>query len=186
MSVSKRTQFIFDTFYKDKAKAKNKRIIEHYNKYYSSIELSEKFNFRICEVKTMEYVVAYYMDVIKYKESHFYSDINYQEDSKNHLEEIHSKKINFPKVASFSAKWLLKDPPASIFYDKDYIPTDEEEQLVYTANETCVLSYVMEVIDIDFDDKNEIYGDILYHFKFRNFDHRHFILIFTLIEKMYK
>jgi hypothetical protein len=186
MPISKRTKFIFDNFYIEKAKSKNRHIIRHYNEYYNNIDLPDEFEFSVCEVKVMEYVIAYYLDVIKYKESHFHSDIDYEKEPDKHLAEIHNKKINSHKVASFSAKWLLKDTPASIRYKKEYSPTDKEKRLVYTANEGCVLSYVAEILKIKIDSNQEIFGDILYHFKFRKFDHRHFILIFNLLEQMYK
>ncbi|MBR8842406.1 hypothetical protein [Pseudoalteromonas sp. JC3] len=201
MQFSNRTNYIFEKYYLAKAKEKSKQIIFHYNQCFENLK-SERIEFYLSEEKIREAVHAYFIDVIKYKESHFYCEHKFPESAEMHLDEIHSKKINNEKVASLSAKWLLRYCPASFIVPEDYVPNELERKFCLGFNEMSTLSYVYNLLNLQFPEQEEIEAtkceatklvfentqklldDILYHFKFRTYDHRHFILVFSSLVRI--
>lgn len=128
-----------------------------------------------------------YLDVIKYKDFHFYSEEEFENSPIKHLDVIHKKKlVNRAKVASFTAKWLLKESPINV-WAKVCAPNQEETGLIYIINEACVATYIFKIVlEIDLNNTkiSPHIEDILYHFKFRTFDQKSFIIMFNMLKKI--
>ena len=188
MRTPKRIDYAFHKYYFERSKEKHAQIINHYQKYLDNLCLSENISYSLSEVEVDEVIYAYYLDVIKYKESHFSSDIGYPSENDNYLDSIHNKFINNDKVASLSAKWLLKHQIISFNVEGSYNPTCDESTLMYSANTCCVLSYICTILELPetaLEGGDTIWDDLLYHFQYRNYDERHFFLINKLLRKLY-
>lgn len=192
MNSSEKIDFIYLQYYKEKAKRLYDVLAEYYEKYYSELSLPEESTYSLNYVDLQESVYAYYMDVIKYKESHFCSNSNkFEDDPLKFIEDVHVKTINDSKSAALISKWLLKNSPMSINILDYKQLSDDHRKIIHSANACCVLSYIFNILGIDDEIEfsvvqDELVEDLLYHFMFRSFDHRHFIMNFNLLQELFE
>ncbi len=185
---NRKIQEIFDLHYKERASEKANNVRNYFTDYYKGFKWSTKeVNLLISYQLLEEVILGYFIDVIKYKESHFSCD-NVSCNGKHTSKCIHvDKRINYSKSASFSLYWLLKHPIAFIDTGQDIFLSSKDKKQILAANAMCSLSYSLSLIGIDdIDDNEKIYDDIIYHLLFRPYDVRHFIIMFEMLEKKYK
>lgn len=148
-----------------------------------------------------ELTLAAFVDTIRYKEYHLTPKNNYGVDMTTpntrdwhdalHLEpDSNSSSKNHSlikpsKVAAFTAKWILKYKPINVIAKDEYslINMNSEQVKRSTSfNEKFALLYCLKAImNIDHGISHDILSTILYHFKYRQFDDRHFQIIFELL-----
>lgn len=163
--------------YLDMSEAYSDRIEDRRNEFVSIASIIEEdLNGKgkvICSLERLDTaVVSYFYDVLRYKDFH---DIPFD------------GKINFPKVFSFSAKWLLKEKPFYIQYS-DEVNTGNYGinkislllKLANEINEIILIQWMLESHNYHSNKANKRKDDLvfsesemnglIYNFKFRDFD----------------
>ncbi len=199
--LSIRIEDIFEEFYSDAAEDKYIHLIRAIDIFTDQFDLrpgKKDFLVNVESFKLRALVHSYYLDVIRYKEYNFNPS---KEDtggkkiapfSLEWVEYIHDsrKKISDNKAASLTCKWLMKYLPIQI-HPRDYncVLSDDEEQVILNYNAFFSLSHCADILDISISEEDIsplLYEELLYHLRYRNFDERHFYMVFGLISNSYK
>ena len=103
--------------------------------------------------------------------------------------EKNGKRLKLSKVAALTAKWLLKYKPITLLVDDDQSVKKIDphtRRIASFINEDFALSHALILMKIDPKKIAEnMQEGLLYHFKYRPFDERHFFLIFEMIEERF-
>jgi hypothetical protein len=194
MSKSLRIEAIIREYYAERAKKKWLSLKGHAFSYLSSVEGLKNFSASLDPIAVEQLCDAYFIDVVRYKEYHSTPDKPdikpFSEDWAFHLHSEHSgKRVKFSKIAALTVKWLLKYHPIVLQLDKGVsvssLPSQERRTASF-INEAFALSYSLDIIKVEFSkiDPKEC-EDLLYHFKYRNYDERHFFLLYEYLRKKY-
>lgn len=188
-SISKRYSHIFNQYYAQTAKKRFHFCITFIDSWISKIDIGDEFIHVVDHERLSKAIDSYFLDVIKYKEYHFNSDIEdvYSEAWCKDVHEEH--RINDSKVAAFTAKWLLKAAPISIM-PKDFsssTPRPENDDICH-INERfaldCSLYALFRNSYLNLDASS--YENLYYDFKYRNYDERIYFSKFSLLFELVK
>lgn len=196
-SISKRTDYIFNEFYKDECRAKYERTVKEINSWMQKAKIDkEKFETNVSHARLYASMHSYYLDVIRYKEYHFDAKDIADFFSPEYMKFIHeSRQLNPPKVAALTTKWLLKAKPLILeARPKVNEISQNERSMLVSANEQFIVNHALQLMDITFantkiDDRKLLVKDlseILYHLLFRDTDDRNLILTFSVLYRKYK
>lgn len=168
--ISARIDAIFRNYYQGQARAKTDELIAGAITYLRAFDLDDNFEGYVDDLLVSKLVNSYILDVIRYKEYHF----NYKDEFSSYgvwEAWVHKEKsLNNSKKAAFTAKWLVKVMPIHILNGGGR-PNYEEGVDIYTVNETFALREAFAIVGVDDECvPDELKKDILYNFKFRNFD----------------
>ena len=185
-SRKRRVNYIFDCFYKKKAQEIQSALIDHTKYFCSKVSVPDSVSCTINQINLSEASIAYCIDIIKFKEYHFFSNTEYTENDFDKLEEVHSKRINSVKIATFIAKWLLKFPIISIDLGSHRLSSFsvQEQRLISRINQINTFSYVGRVLNLT-DIPKELEHQYLYNFQYRNYDHRNYFIKFDHLKQLY-
>lgn len=184
--ASRRISHIYNHCYKQRADQKCLQMIRAAEAMMRVFGVNDEcYDWFISPFKIQKCVESYYLDVIKYKEFHF-NPINEDCDvtSPDFINSVHEKLVNESKAAAFSVKWILKSMPIYVLAKKTL--SKDESMLLDMVNEIFAFRYAVRLMDIDpnkIDDTDT--RDILYHLKYRNYDDRNLMLIFSLLKKQF-
>jgi hypothetical protein len=178
--ISSRYSRIFATYYWEKARSRFDFIQSYSSFFLEGIAFKEKLHCYVDTVKTDAFITSYFLDVIKFKEYHFQPSSEDEDEKVIHGE----KMLNHSKVASFTAKWLLKYCPI-VMVPKEGVTLDLfERRLLQNAPFILALNVALRAMDIRPDTVPlDIYKSIVYHLRFREYDDRSLILYFELLKK---
>lgn len=199
--VSPRIDRIFKDFYKDAAVERYLLLVKMAQEFVGQLDILSGCNVYISDLKILKAVDSYFLDVIRYKEYHFQTEMgdaaSRTESEKSEREnafygkewahKVHvGKLINDSKVAAFLAKWLLKASPIYIVPDDSEKLSEDQKSVLICANELFALTCALYALRIDIKDISpEDIDDILYNFRFRAFDERAYFTKFDLMKRIY-
>jgi hypothetical protein len=191
MSKSERVEAIFDKFYKSEAIKKANSLHSHVLQYLTAISDLEMFEASLKEFCIKRLTDAYFIDVIRYKEYHLspksvdgvkHGSMTEPWTAALHNQETGSK-INDPKIAALTVKWLLRYQPISL---KGLLPYEDIPETALRKaefiNESFALAHASSVLKVS-GLSEKLVGDLLYHFKYRPYDERHFFIIFDVLSR---
>lgn len=186
--LSKKVEEIFSNYYYEKSHEMVNFIRIQSQEILGKIDLSDEFDAYRDMHTIITLVDSYYLDVIRYKEYHF--DGLEDSNSDDWLQSIHLKKfISNNKSASLCSKWILKFQPIQIHTsDPDYQPTKDETKLILSVNSYLAISCSLAILKID-PRKNKniqpLLDEIVYHMMYRQFDEKHFFLVYGQLSGEY-
>jgi hypothetical protein len=188
--ISGRIKNIYSRYYQARAQDKFSYIIKHIDQFADSYELNDTYCLSFLDITIKALVESYFLDVIRYKEYHF-SPAGFPEytgDSDSWCESIHNKKISESKVAAYTAKWLLKYSPLVVLPDSEdrYTISPEDLKKILSINAVFCLDHIRKILSgkgkcPKLLSDESIISELIYTFRFRNFDERHFFSILRLM-----
>jgi hypothetical protein len=195
--VSKRIDYIFRKYYYDICGRKINHILQEGSNNIRALSLDpNRFDWGIDKYRVRDVAISYYFDVIKYKEYHFNpkseTEKPFDPFSDQFMDAIHlphadtrkDKVISTPKVAAFTAKWLLKYMPIYIFPRPNVSPSAEEKEKISNINIIFVLEHSLGLMGRNAEHQiKENIDDLLYHLKYRSIDDRSLILAFSILHR---
>jgi hypothetical protein len=189
--ISGRIKYIYSSYYFNRAEEKFNHIIVHINQFAAKCGLSDDYCLSFLDITIRALVESYYLDVIRYKEYHFNpaGSAEYGSSQDTWCESVHNKKISKSKAAAYTAKWLLKYSPITILPDsvsRDEI-SPEDLKRILSINAVFCLDHIRKILTTEQGYPNSlnddrVISDLIYTFRFRNFDERHFFMIFDLMD----
>jgi hypothetical protein len=189
--VSGRIKYIYSNYYLDRAEEKFSHIIKHIDQFADQCGLSDDYSLFCSDATIKALVDSYFLDVIRYKEYHFNpvgSDRYTSSNSDVWCDAVHNKKISKSKVASYTAKWLLRYSPVLVFTDSEdrYEISSEDKKRILSINAVFCLDHIRKILSTEgrcpkLLNDDSIISEMIYSFRFRNFDERHFFTILNLI-----
>lgn len=197
---------IYENYYKDKSREKAHDMYRIAVNFFDNPSRWENWSVQL-ELFTFNYVCrAYFIDVIRYKEYHFASKNKIPKDhsaqaistSSEYWDEyVHNKSLlNHAKRASFIAKWLMLVKPITAVHlsmqeSGQPIPSERDQKEYFNLNAEFAIIYIItDCIGPAWENcpqktRDKFYDDLLYHFKFRPVDEKHFFLIFDTFFSAY-
>lgn len=136
--------------------------------------------------KLYDLIRSYFIDVIRYKEYHFDAAPAVDPFSKEWADQVHAKDINASKVATITAKWILKYKPISVHTKRNFEEAEHHELTFYLANinEHFAFQSALSALDVELGDVPDVnIEEFIYNFRFRPFDEGPYYMIF---ESLYK
>lgn len=192
MSQSKRIEQIIQDYYENRIQQKTNGLLKELKSYIDSKPDLENFEASIDIVAVDTLCYSYFIDIIKYKEYHISpNDKSLNAYSPEWVRGLHheddkiGKRLKFSKVAAFTAKWLLKYKPISVEIIDGILPQDispEERRIAASINEDFALLHSLQLLEVDSNKiEDSILMDMVYHFRYRSFDERHFFVLYENI-----
>jgi hypothetical protein len=192
MSQSQRVEKIIKDYYTKRLENKATSLVTELKSYIGSKEGLDSFEASVDFISVETLCYSYFIDVIKYKEYHLSpKDKNIDPYSPQWVESLHhddkekGKRLKFSKVAAFTAKWLLKYKPISIQLIDGILPQQvnpEEKRRASSINEDFALLHSLQLLEINDEKLNSnLLMDMVYHFRYRAFDERHFFILYENI-----
>jgi len=187
--ISNRIRRIYKDYYAKKAKARFESLVEYSQYFLKSLPIAEKAFCRVDLQKMSALIDSYFLDVIRFKDYHFRPSEDVSDEDVfsvvwNNL--VHRDKYLSPsKVAAFEAKWILKYSPLIIIPQNDADFTDEDRIVLCSANALLAFQFSLTSMGLNPEDVDEdIARNMIYHFRFRHFDDRAFILQYDTLLKL--
>lgn len=180
-SVSNRILTIVDTYYSERFFEKYHSLEKSLVTFIDALGLSKDYTFHMDSEKLISLTKSYFFDVVKYKEYHFNptSKRKLNPLGETFTQKVHQKKISLNKAGAFTAKWIINHSPIIITIDPQYDLSQKENDLLLSVNAMFALVEAASVMNISVDEITiKLREEILYHFMYRNFDERHFFMIF--------
>jgi hypothetical protein len=195
MSKSERVEAIFERFYKGEAIKKSNSLHSHVLNYLKAIPDLEMFEASLDEFRVKRLTDAYFIDVIRYKEYHISpkpveGEIKHGPMTEPWTVALHNQetgaRINDAKIAALTVKWLLRYQPISL---KGALPFEEIPEATLRKaefiNESFAVAHAMSLLKVAGLNEKTV-ADLLYHFKYRPYDERHFFLVFDVLSRVGK
>ena len=191
MSNAERVEAIFQKNYKAEAENKAHSIHTHIQSFLTEVPDMDMFEAAVDHFAIKNLTNAYFIDVIRYKEYHFTPKIKKGDSLLDPLSEawtskLHDQtdgpKINAQKIAALTVKWLLKYRPINLRTETR--ENDIPEKILRKAefiNERFSLAHTAGLLSLNLSESD--LTDLLYHFRYRNYDERHFFIIFDLLKR---
>jgi hypothetical protein len=187
--ISSRVQFLYKEYYYNKAKMRHDFFCRYTEKFLEKIPFEDNLLYSVDTIKMSALIDSYFLDVIRFKEYHFNTPLSEEHDpfSQAQTASIHCEKlISLSKVAAYTAKWLLKYSPIFIQPSQNVQLSSEEQNIVCAAPAILALNLSLRSMGVDIEALDKaIYKNLIYHFRFRNFDERAAFLYFDLIMREY-
>ncbi|MBL8574037.1 MAG: hypothetical protein JNM13_10205 [Hyphomicrobiaceae bacterium] len=181
---------IYNCYYSNKGRDRYDALVKYTRKFLDILTVSKKSICIVDEIKCLALIDSYFLDVIRFKEYHFYpKDREFNPElgaSEEWLRAVHCDKMLSPsKVGAYTAKWILKYCPIIIVPRDDQELTPGERRELLSANAMLALQFSLACMGLDVDDVDPgIAREMLYHFRFRGFDDRAFFLQYYTLEKL--
>ena len=195
MSKSERIEAIVDKYYCNRMLEKANSLAGHVLLYLENKEGLDSFSASLNFVAIEKLCDAYFIDVIRYKEYHIGPSLgnHLTPFSKEWTEALHGeevgKRIKYSKIAALTVKWLLKCSPISLVLNDGIRPdqiSPQEKRISSFINEDFALNHSMTLIKTPISKLiKKDYEDLIYHFKYRNYDERHFFIVYELLREKY-
>jgi hypothetical protein len=191
--ISYRIKHIYDNYYGRRAIEKFSHICRQCDEFCNGLDFDDKFQAYYADFTIRAMVESYYLDVIRYKEYHFNPSGREEYnpgEPRDWIEAVHHKKISKNKVAAYSAKWLLHYSPITIIPDEDHEVLANEQQKILNVNAMFCIVTIRNILAGESSTisehfmKEEIIADMVYHFRFRTFDERHFFMVLDPFREM--
>lgn len=189
-NISSRVAKIYESYYSDKSRQRYKTLVDYANHFLKTIPFTADCLLRVDEHKMLALVDSYFLDVIRFKDYHFRPNGDFPEkelftDTWNQL--VHGEKLlSPPKVAALSAKWILKYSPLIIIPKNGVLLSSHDRTLLNAA--TAMFAFQFAIVSMGLSPRNinlEIRRNIIYHFRFRQFEERSFMLLFETLMTSY-
>jgi hypothetical protein len=214
--VSRRINAIYETYYADRETQRFENLYVIYDRIASHVAaISPDVKLEIDLTGLAELIRSYFLDVIRYKEYHFNpkADISkidqtatiLSESGARSLDEIDPLSpswtkvvhtlgnVNSSKVASYSAKWILKYKPISVVSSVNLSNLDFQSEnpakslrmrppgfFLSNINEIYALEVALFALQLDVGDiPVEKIDNLIYSFRFRNFDESSYFSILS-------
>lgn len=180
--ISERYSRIFSDYYYEKARERFEFIVQYSDFFLESLHFDEKVDGQIIYLNVEAFITSYFLDVIKFKEYHF----NFPDGDGPEVDrKVHGEKLlNASKVGAFTAKWLLKYKPIVLLPKADIVLDTFEQRDIQDAPFILALNIALRSMGVDPREVPEdTYKQLLYHFRFRDYEDRGMILYFDLLLK---
>lgn len=197
MSKSHRVEAIFNSFYEKRVKDKNISLQSHVLSYLDNKTGLDQFTASLDVIAVEKLCDAYFIDVIRYKEYHISPDdhnpIPVDPLSREWAIALHNeetgKRLKFSKIAALTVKWLLKYKPIILSIDDGIDPESidpRSRRVASFINEDFALIHSMRLINANISKVDEkTHADLIYHYKYRQFDERHFFLLYEMLQEKF-
>jgi hypothetical protein len=192
--VSDRIRAIFIRYYEKAAFERFDRLRDFAQTYLDVAFPADSYDTHIDILKLSALVDSYFLDEIRFKEYHFVgrgsaSGEKFNDDAffgAGYADAVHKDKhLSASKIAAFTAKWILKYAPLTIVpHSEPDNLSDDDKDRVLAANARLALGFALQCANRRSGDfESALIADIIYHFRYRDYDERSFILIF---EQMFR
>jgi hypothetical protein len=187
--ISSRIEYIYREYYYEKARARHHALIQYADLFLKNLPIYNKCNCRVDFQKMVALVDSYFLDVIRFKEYHFQPKLpNGTVDvfSKDWMDYVHREKLLHPsKVGALLSKWILKYSPIIIIPKSEELISQDDAKIICSANAGFALNFSLSSMGVSQEDiDKETASDVLYHFRFRNYEDRSFFLIYNSVMKL--
>ncbi|MDI9334731.1 MAG: hypothetical protein QM533_10185 [Cytophagales bacterium] len=190
MSQSQRVELILNQFYKKRIREKKLSLVSLLKAYADSKDGLDGFISSLDIIAVDQLCKSYYIDVVKYKEYHL-SPENSNPSSKlepfsdEWTRALHNeksgKRLRLSKVAAFTAKWILKYKPINLEVEDNISPGSidpKKRRLAASLNEDFALAHTFQLMNLDTSKiPDTVLADMIYHYRYRSFDERHFFIM---------
>ena len=190
--ISDRYAWIFKEYYGEKAADRFDFVARYASEFGSVLPFREKVDTSIDFLAIDAFVTSYFLDVIKFKEYHFYSNGLYADRDGEHDcnlptkefdKKIHEGKLlNSSKVGAFTAKWLLKYHPLLVTQKPDAEVELYERRHIQNIPFIVACNIALRAMGIEPDEvPSDLYRSLVYHLRFRTYEDRSMIMYFELL-----
>jgi hypothetical protein len=198
--VSARNRQIYFEYYSDRESQRFEVLYEVFCKLADFVETASPGTKVVLDYERLgESIRSYFLDTIRYKEYHFDPEPKPEKVQKildelkvNSFEEIdplsvewtrlvhETVNINASKVAAYTVKWLLQYKPISVFSDGDQVNDTSQLGIISNINELYALNCALLELKLDAGDiQAKKLDELVYCFRFRNFDEASYFMILT-------